>query len=194
TKSKFNLLEKNDQREPLKASLQNHVYSYCTFDSCDFSEALLHEAKFCFCTFVNCNLSLLKLDGCRFQEVQFTECKIVGTEFFKCEKQFFSVTFKNCSLQYCNFSDLDMSKTAFTGSKLRENYFTNTLLKSACFDDVDLSGTLFHNCDFTQADFSRANHYSIDPQANKIKKAKFSFPEVVGLLNGFEITIVKDEG
>ncbi|MEI8366028.1 MAG: hypothetical protein WCF65_06385 [Parachlamydiaceae bacterium] len=44
--------------------------------------------------------------------------------------------------------------------------------------------------DRLKTDFSQATRYSIDPKTNKIKKAKFSFPEVVGLLNGFDITIV----
>jgi len=40
------------------------------------------------------------------------------------------------------------------------------------------------------ADFASAVRYDIDPQINKIKKARFSFPEAVGLLRGFGVTIV----
>jgi len=40
------------------------------------------------------------------------------------------------------------------------------------------------------ADFASAVRYDIDPQTNKIKKAKFSLPEAVGLLKGFAITIM----
>ena len=78
----------------------------------------------------------------------------------------------------------------FIGSKLKENYFTNTCLIGADFYDVDLSGTIFHNCDLSKADFSSATQYAIDPQTNKIKKARFSLPEAVGLLRTFDITIV----
>lgn len=83
-----------------------------------------------------------------------------------------------------------MKKASFSGSKLKECYFTNNQLKGADFYDVDLSGTVFHNCDLTMADFSTAMQYDIDPQTNKIKKAKFSLPEAVGLLKAFDITIV----
>jgi uncharacterized protein YjbI with pentapeptide repeats len=114
----------------------------------------------------------------------------VGADFFKCEKTFFSASFKNSVLQYCNFSDLDMKNTTFSGSQLKENYFTDTCLKSADFSDVDLLGTTFHNCDLSKADFSTARHYDINPESNKIKKAKFSLPEAVGLLRGFDITII----
>lgn len=83
-----------------------------------------------------------------------------------------------------------MKKTSFNGSKLMECHFTNTHLNSADFDEVDLSGTIFHNCDLSMADFTTAIRYDIDPQTNKIKKAKFSFPEAIGLLRGFDVTIV----
>lgn len=172
-----------------KKSLEGHVYTSCIFHACDFSESILRNAKFCFCIFTNCNFSLPKLEGCRFQDAQFIECKIVGMEFFKCEKMFFSVSFKKSTLQYCNFSDLNMKNTSFTGSILKEAHFTNTILSGADFSETDLSGTLFHMCDLCKADFSNASRYDINPQTNKIKKAKFSMPEAIGLLRGFDILI-----
>jgi uncharacterized protein YjbI with pentapeptide repeats len=83
-----------------------------------------------------------------------------------------------------------MKNSSFKGSKLKDSHFTNTILKGVDFSDVDLAGTTFHNCDLCNADFSSATQYDIDPRTNKIKKAKFSFPEAAGLLRGFEIEIV----
>lgn len=40
------------------------------------------------------------------------------------------------------------------------------------------------------ADFTEAINYSIDLQLNDIKKAKFSFPEAISLLEVYEIEIV----
>lgn len=173
-----------------KKNLNGSSFIECTFESCDFSESMLQNAKFYLCTFVNCNLSLTKLGGCRFQDVKFIACKIVGGEFFKCDKVFFSASFKNCIMQYCNFSDLNMKRASFSGSRLKDGHFTNTVLVETDFDGVDLAGTIFHNCDLSKADFSKASQYNIDPQTNKIKGAKFSLPEAMGLLRGFEITIV----
>lgn len=173
-----------------KKSLEGHVFNSCSFMNCDFSESILRNAKFSTCVFTNCNLSLPKLDACRFQDVQFIDCKIVGAEFFKCDRAFLSLSFKKCLLSYCNFSDLNMKNTHFNGSKIQEAHFTNTVLTGADFADTDLSGTLFHNCDLCKADFSTAVRYSIDPQTNKVKKAKFSLPEAISLLRGFDITIV----
>ncbi|EKE08324.1 MAG: hypothetical protein ACD_17C00229G0001 [uncultured bacterium] len=83
-----------------------------------------------------------------------------------------------------------MKNSSFKGSKLKDNHFTNTILKGVDFDGVDLSGTIFHNCDLCNADFSSSTQYDIDLRTNKIKKAKFSFPEAAGLLRTFDITIV----
>jgi uncharacterized protein YjbI with pentapeptide repeats len=82
-----------------------------------------------------------------------------------------------------------MKNCSFKDSKLKDSHFTNTVLKNADFSGVDLAGTLFHNCDLASADFSSSIQYAIDPRTNKIKKAKFSLPEVVGLLKAFDIII-----
>ncbi len=173
-----------------KKSLEGRLFTSCTFQSCNFSETLLRGAQFASCRFVGCNLSLVKLQGCRFQEAEFIDCKIVGAEFAKCEKTFFSASFKNCLIHYCNFSDLSMKNATFTGSRVKECHFTNTVLSGADFSGVDLSGTIFHHSDLCKADFSTATQYVIDPQTNKIKKASFSLPEALGLLQGFGVTII----
>jgi uncharacterized protein YjbI with pentapeptide repeats len=82
-----------------------------------------------------------------------------------------------------------MKESFFKDCKLKENHFTNTLLKGVSFSGSDLPQTLFHNCDLSSADFSTSTQYSIDPRANKIKKAKFSLPEAARLLEAFDIEI-----
>lgn len=82
-----------------------------------------------------------------------------------------------------------MKKTHFCKSKIKECYFNETELIEADFKDTDLEGSLFHHCDLTQSDFRGAINYSIDPQANILKKAVFSSPEVLALLRYFDIQI-----
>lgn len=172
-----------------KKSLEGQTFSNCSFVSCNFTESVLRNAHLCSCTFTDCNFSLVKVEGCRLQDVRFVTCKIVGVEFFKCDKTFFSSSFRECMIQYCNFAELNLKGAIFRGSKLRECYFTNTCLVNADFRDADLAGTLFHNSDLSKADFSSALQYEIDPRTNVIKKAKFSLPEAVGLLRSFDIVI-----
>ena len=96
---------------------------------------------------------------------------------------------KKSFVQYCNFSDLDMRKISFQESKIYNSTFIHTNLTEANFSKTDLKETLFRNCNLTKSNFRGASNYSIDPLVNKVKKAKFSFPEVVGLLHGFDIKI-----
>lgn len=127
--------------------------------------------------------------GCRLQEVCFKECKIVGADFFKCEKNFFSIKATDSFLQYCNFSNLSLKQASFENSALKECHFTDTILTEANFKDSDLSGTVFHNSNLCKANFQGARNYDIDLTANKVKKAKFSLPEALSLLKAFDIEI-----
>ena len=172
-----------------KAVLKAESFISCNFENCNFTESVWRNVKFYSCSFSNSNISLVNLEGCRLQDVVFTECKIVGVEFFKCDTTFFSIKAQNSFLRYCNFSDLNMKSTSFQGSKCKECHFTNTVLTEANFVEADLLGTIFHNCDLSKADFTQASNYMIDPRANKIKKAKFSLPEAIELLNCLEVII-----
>ena len=40
-----------------------------------------------------------------------------------------------------------------------------------------------------KADFRNSHNYTIDPETNSIKKAKFSLPDVIGLLSKYNIDI-----
>lgn len=170
-------------------SLRDSSFSECQFENCHFIETNWTQVQFVDCLFKNCNISLIKVEQCRLQNIQFVESKLIGIDFFKCEKTFFSVYFDQSILQTCNFSDLNMKKTCFKGCKLREVYFNHTNLIEANFTHTDLQGTIFHNCNLSKADFTHAKNYHIDLQSNQVKNAKFSFPEVINLLKSFDIQI-----
>lgn len=173
-----------------QGSLAEHIYVNCEFKNCNFTECMLRGTQFISCSFKVCNLSLPKMDGCRFQDVRLEDCKMVGVDFFKCDRRFFSLQAYNCFLQYCNFADMGMKKVSFKGSKLLECSFSGACLIEADFQDTDLSGTLFHDCDLSKSDFCGAANYSIDLRNNKSKKAKFAIPEAIGLLRSFDIELV----
>ena len=56
-------------------------------------------------------------------------------------------------------------------------------------DDCDMAGATFDNTNIEKADLRTAINYTIDPNANRIKNAKFSLPEAVGLLYKFDIEV-----
>lgn len=67
------------------------------------------------------------------------------------------------------------------------------------FTECDLSDSLFDNCDLMRANFDNTNiekadlrtsyNYSIDPEINRIKKAKFSIHGISGLLEKYDLLI-----
>jgi len=57
-------------------------------------------------------------------------------------------------------------------------------LKETDFSDVNLSASVFSDCDLTGT-----NNYSIDPEFNKLKKAKFSAFNLGGLLYKHQLDI-----
>jgi uncharacterized protein YjbI with pentapeptide repeats len=72
---------------------------------------------------------------------------------------------------------------------LHEVDFTEADLTAAKFENCDLQRTIFANTILEKSDFRTAFNYSIDPEINRIKKAKFSLPGVLGLLAKYAIEI-----
>ena len=74
-------------------------------------------------------------------------------------------------------------------SRLHEVDFAEADMMGVNFNNCDLSGSSFEKTNLEKADFRTAFNYSFDPEHNKIKKAKFSKEEVVGLLRKYNIEI-----
>jgi uncharacterized protein YjbI with pentapeptide repeats len=77
----------------------------------------------------------------------------------------------------------------FNNCQLHEVDFTETDLTQASFQASDLTNALFDRTNLENADFRSANNYIIDPDKNKIKKAKFSISGLPGLLFKYGIQI-----
>jgi hypothetical protein len=57
------------------------------------------------------------------------------------------------------------------------------------FDNCDLTRAAFDNTNLEKADFRTAFNYSLDPEKNRIKKGRFAYPGITGLLNKYDIII-----
>ena len=101
----------------------------------------------------------------------------------------FSVSFENCILDYGSFSRKKMPKTKFTNCSLKEVNFANSNLSGALFLNCNLERAVFNDTQLKSADFSSAYNYTIDPEINYIKKAKFSKDGLQGLLSKYELVI-----
>ena len=112
----------------------------------------------------------------------------MGLDAFRCRK-ILEASFHKSILQTCNFTDLKLEGISFAGSTIREVYFTNTDLSKADFTDTDLLGTTFHQCNLRSADFRGAKNYFVDLKTNDLRKARFSLPEAMSLLQCFDIVV-----
>lgn len=74
---------------------------------------------------------------------------------------------------------------------MQEVDFTEADLSISTFDHCDLSNAKFEKTNLEKADFTTAYNYTIDPEINRIKKARFAIPEVIGLLSKYDIVINK---
>jgi fluoroquinolone resistance protein len=74
-------------------------------------------------------------------------------------------------LQNTDFVEADLSESIITGS--------------------DLQDAQFHNTKLEKADLRDSINYSIDPENNRLKSAKFSQDQISGLLAKYQIKIYK---
>ncbi|MFL5763393.1 MAG: pentapeptide repeat-containing protein [Bacteroidia bacterium] len=170
-------------------AFQGREYENCTFSNCDFSGVNFSGIIFSGCTFNSCNLSLIKTDKTAFRNIVFRDCKMLGIRFDLCNEFGLSFTFENCILNH----------SSFYKRKIRETTYKNVSLQEVDFSFCDLTNSVLNNCDLLNAAFSgsilekcdlrSAYNYSIDPELNKIKKAKFSRTGIDGLLHKYDISI-----
>ena len=114
---------------------------------------------------------------------------MLGLHFEYCNDFLFEVNFENCLLNLSSFYKLKMKKTKFAQCEMHEVDFTQTDLNLSIFDECDLMGSTFEQTNLEKADLRGAHHFSIDPELNKIKKAKVSQAGLVGFLDKYDLVI-----
>jgi len=62
-------------------------------------------------------------------------------------------------------------------------------LSQSVFDQCDLNRAVFADTILEKSDFRSAYNFSIDPERNKIAKAKFSSQNIIGLLDKYNIIV-----
>lgn len=188
---KFDLFEdkKIENKDFISEPMPKGTYDHCQFLNCDFSGTDLSAFRFIECSFKNCNLSLAKIHQTAFRDVHFAECKMLGLHFDTSNALGFEIHCEKSILNNCIFYGWNLKKTIFRDCSLKEVDFAQSDLTSAVFDQCDLLDANFERTKMEKADFRTAFNYSIDPENNMIKKAKFSLPAVTGLLHRYNIII-----
>ena len=178
-----------DKLDFTQEPLAKGEYENCTFTNCNFEETNLNDIKFMNCDFQDCNWSLAQLYRTVLREVNFKDCKMLGLQFETCNDFGLSFSFENCQLNHSTFFQMNIKKTIFKNCQLREIDFSESNLTNVIFDNCDLAQAIFINTVLDKADFRTAYNYAIDPESNRLKKAKFSILGISGLLDKYDIII-----
>lgn len=177
----------------LESPLQQGEYENCSFNELDLSEVDFSQYKFIKCRFTDCNLSLTRLSKTAFQEVQFKNCKMLGWRMDQCHEFGLSVSFEQCVLQHASFYKKKLARTRFENCQLQEVDFSECDLSHAEFVNCDLNLAVFSNTNLEKADLRTASRYTIDPEQNRLKRAKFSWPAVAGLLHKYDVDLTEED-
>jgi fluoroquinolone resistance protein len=172
-----------------RENLQKGEYEGCSFVNCDFSEVHLSNFDFVDCTFEDCNLSNVKVSNTAFKQAKFKNCKLLGVNFGECNPFLFSVSFEDCFLKLATFYKLKIKATKFKNCNLQEADFTEADLTASLLDNCDLAGAIFEKTILEKTDFRSSFNFSIDPELNRLKKAKFSLNTIGGLLDKYNLEI-----
>ena len=164
-------------------------YEGCTFTDCNFEATDLSDIHFFECRFSNCNFSNAVVKKTVLRDVQFINCKLMGIAFHDCNTFLFSPRFESCALQYSSFYQLNMKETSFINCNATEVDFTEADLTGSTFEGTNLALATFEQTHLEKADLRTALHYTIRPSVNHIRKAKFSWPGLTGLLGEMDIEV-----
>jgi len=164
-------------------------YEKCSFLNCVFSNIDLSNAVFNTCDFHSCDLSLAKVVNTAFRMVKFQDCKLLGVRFEVCNNFLLTFEFENCNLDMASFYKLSVARTIFRTCSLHEADLSEANLTQAVFENCDLAGAIFGRTVLESADFTNAFNFSIDPENNRIRKARFSATGLAGLLHKYNLEI-----
>ena len=178
-----------DKLDCANGKLPAKEFDECTFTNCDLKSVDLGYVSFLDCEFVNCDLSNAKINNTAFKEVKFSQCKLLGLHFGQSNPFLLSLGFEQCVLNLSSFYSLKLKGIEFDECSAKEVDFAGADLSESTFKDCDLLGALFENTNLQSADFRTSYNYDIDPETNRIKKAKFSKERLSGLLSKYDIVI-----
>lgn len=144
------------------------------------------DEEFSRLVFTDIGLANREFARCRFVECSFVDADLSGAQFDSCT--FSACNLSNPRIDKARFIDIDFSLCKLAGLAF---YRCSQGVFDLRFSGSTFMDTLFHGCDLQKASFLGSHGYSIDPRNNKVRKARFSLPEVLSLLEGFEIVIAE---
>ena len=114
---------------------------------------------------------------------------MLGLLFETCQEFGLSFQVENCKLSNSSFYKLRLKQSLFKNNDFSETDFTEADLSETVFENCDFNGARFDHTNLEKADFTSAYNYSIDPEMNRVKKARFSSRGVAGLLDKYDLVV-----
>lgn len=177
---------------------QNVTIEQSKFVDCDFENCRFEECKIIGCVFVNCrffNCTVITLSS-RHSEVKnavLKKCNLIGVHWntlLPSGKYAHAIDkLENCYVKYNSFVEMNFVKFDFSDNRIEESVFEQCNLAESNFCGCRMEGTQIVRSDIRKADFRDAVGYVIDVISNKMSNARFSFPEVIRLLDSLQIKI-----
>jgi fluoroquinolone resistance protein len=122
-------------------------------------------------------------------DVSFNNSKLVGVRFDECATRLLSLSFSGCILDLSSFYRLKLKGLVFHQCSLKDVDFVEADLTNAVFNHADLLNAKFDGTLLDGADFTTAENIQLDPERNKIRKAKFNLQSLPGLLVKYQIKV-----
>lgn len=173
--------------------IEDYEFNDCTFKNCTFEECTLAHCTFIECRFINCRIVSIKVAFSQIKYTEFEKCNLIGVnwhELLPAGKLADPISkLKECVLKYNSFMHMNFKKFNFSFNTIQDSSFDECNLVDSSFKECKLEATHFSRCDLQKADFREATGYQISISTNKMKSARFSFPEVVRLLNELGIKV-----
>ncbi len=174
-------------------TLEDQTFLECVFSNCQFLSTRIKRCMFRNCTFQNCIFVGVDWDFSSMMDGKFFDCVCVGVNWSllktKIRRNEPIYEAKNTFFKYCSFYQMGLRRFHFETCRFQESYFEECNMQECHMEQIDFGKTQFRGCDLRKADFRGAVGYVIDLQQNKLQDAKFSFPEVITLLDGLGIRI-----
>lgn len=173
--------------------IKAHEYSECTFERCHFADMALKDVVFSNCVFDGCTFRNVDVSGLRMQNTLLLACACIGIDWSEVRRtgKLFPLfkEIRGCTLKFNNFFKMKIPKIPIVDSSLLDCAFMECDLSGSEFRNADFRETTFQDCDLSKADFRDARNYRINTTSNRLAKARFSLPEVVGLLHNLDVII-----
>ncbi len=174
--------------------LEDYKLNNCIFKNCNFEECVLVNCSITECKFINCKIVSPKAEFSQVKQTEFDKCNLIGINWHDLQPAG-NITdsiakLNECIIKYNSFIDINFKKFNFSFNNIQDSVFEECNLVESSFKECKLELTQFAECDLRKADFQGATGYQISLTTNKLKDAKFSYPEVINLLSELSIRII----